>query len=166
MFYLGLENGTFSTEPLATERVLGTLQLLRLMTTRTLHTLLLIALAGSQLAATPPPDAEATKLLVGDWVVPPEQYTATSKAGGFTFRPDGTFSSYGVFHIGDKDLRIEVEGKWSVKDGLLIEELTKSSQPQMAPVGTVTKDTLLGVTDKEYRFRTEQGGVEHSYVRK
>jgi hypothetical protein len=35
----------------------------------------------------------------------------------------------------------------------------------MAPVGTLTRDTLLSVTDKEYRFRTESG-EEHTYVRK
>ncbi len=65
----------------------------------------------------------------------------------------------------DEDLRIEVQGKWSVKDCILIEELTTSSQPQMAPVGWITRDTLLAVTDKEYRFRTDQK-VEYTYVRK
>src|SRR4051812_22137236 len=125
------------------------------MTTRTFYALL-VALIATHLIAAPPPDAEATKLLIGSWVVPGEQYTATSKDGGFTFRADGTFSSYGVFHIPNQDLRIEVEGKWSVKDGVLVEDLTKSSQPQMAPVGSLTRDTLLIVTDKEYRFRTER----------
>jgi hypothetical protein len=135
------------------------------MTIRISTAFLLVTLLVSRLIATPPPDAEATKLLVGTWVVPREQYTATSKDGGFTFRADSTFSSYGVFRIRDQDLRIEVEGKWNIKDGVLIEELTKSSQPQMAPVGDLTRDTLLTVTDKEYSFRTERG-VEHTYVRK
>jgi len=135
------------------------------MTTRPLLTFVVAALVALQLFAAPPPDAEVSRLLVGSWVVPREQYTATSKDGGFTFISDGTFSSYGVFHVRDQDIRIEVEGKWSIKDGVLIEELTKSSQPQMAPVGTLTRDTLLAVTDKEYRFRTDRG-VEHTYVRK
>jgi hypothetical protein len=134
------------------------------MTTRILITVVVVALVVSQLGAAPPPDAEATKLLTGSWVVPAEEYTATSKNGGFTFRPDGTFSSFGVFRVHDQDMRIEVEGKWSIKDGVLIEELTKSSQPQMALVGRLTRDTLLAVTDKQYRFRTERG-TEHTYVR-
>jgi hypothetical protein len=134
------------------------------MTTRILITLVLVALVVSQLDAALPPDPEATKLLTGNWVVPIEEYTATIKDGGFTFRPDGTFSSFGVFRVHDQDMRIEVEGKWSIKNGVLIEELTKSNQPQMAPVGTLTRDTLLEITDRQYRFRTETG-VDHTYFR-
>jgi hypothetical protein len=129
------------------------------------HAFLIIALSTFAAFSAPPTDAEATKMLVGSWVVPRDQYTAVSKDGGFTFKVDGTFTSYGVFHIHDEDLRIEVKGKWSVKDGVLIEELTSSSHAQMAPVGLVTHDKLLVVTDKEYRFRTQQE-AEHTYVRK
>ncbi len=135
------------------------------MTTRLLGSLLVIASAASQLLAAPPPDPEATKLLVGNWVVPRDQFTVLKKDGGFTFKSDGTFSSYGVFRVRDEDLRIEVQGKWSVKDGILVEELTTSSEPKIAPVGWTTRDTLLAVTDKEYRFRTDQK-VEYTYVRK
>jgi hypothetical protein len=126
---------------------------------------LIVATLGPGLLVGPPPDAEAAKLLIGSWIVPRDEYTAMSKDSGFTFRPDGTFSSYGVFRVRDEDVRIDVEGKWSVKDGELIEELTKSTQPQMARIGSVTRDTLLAVTDKQYRFRTERG-EEHTYVRK
>src|SRR5262249_5722015 len=113
----------------------------------------------------PPPDTEASTLLIGSWVVPRDQHRNMGQDGDYTFKSDGTFSSYGVFHVGDQDLRIEVEGTWSVKDGVLIEELTKSSEPQRARIGSVSRDTLLAVTDREYSFRNE-GAVEHTYVRK
>ena len=51
---------------------------------------------------------------------------------------------------------MELQGKWRVKDGILIEELTTSSQPQLAPVAWITCDILLAVTDKDYHSRTEQ----------
>jgi len=135
------------------------------MITRILIAPVVVTLAFSQLSAGPPPDPEATKVLIGSWVVPMEEYPATISDGGFTFNPDGTFSSFGVLRYDDQVMRLEVEGKWSIKNGVLIEELTKSSQPQISPVGTLTRDTLLVVTDRQYRFRTESG-VEHTYFRK
>lgn len=132
---------------------------------RLLSSLLIITVATSQLLAAPPPDTEATTLLVGSWVVPHDQFTVLSKDGCITFRSDGTFSLHGVFRVRDEDLRMELQGKWSVKNAILIEELTTSSEPRMAPVGWVTRDTLLAVTDKEYRFQTDQK-MEYTYVRK
>ena len=135
------------------------------MTTRR-FTVLLAVLAAFQATAAPPPDVEAAKLLVGTWIIPRAQYPAWSKDGAFVFRPDGTFTSYSILRVRDDgDLRVDIEGKWSVKKGVLIEEVTKSSQPQIIRVGLVTRDTLLAVTDKEYRYRTARGS-EHTYLRK
>ena len=136
------------------------------MITRLLNPLLVIAaLLTLSATAAPPPDAEAAKLLVGSWVLSPGRNSAIVKDAGFTFRSGRMFTSYAVLHIQDEDVRVEVEGKWSVKDSLLIEELTKSNHPEVAPVGLVTRDTLLAVTEKEYRSRTESG-AEERYVRR
>ena len=130
-----------------------------------LNAFVVIALATSPAFSAAPPDSEATKMLVGSWVAPREQYNeGLSSHGGFTFKRDGTFSSYGIFVRGDQKIRIDVKGKWSIKNGVLIEELTSSSRPELAPKGLVTRDTLLAVTDKEYRFRTEHG-LTYSYSR-
>lgn len=59
--------------------------------------------------------------------------------------------------MSDKTQRVEVGGKWQVKGGVLIEEITRSSHPTVAPVGRVTRDTLLSVGEHEYRYRTEKG---------
>ena len=103
-------------------------------------------------------------MLVGNWLAPRLQYHAISRIAAFAFKRDGTFSSYGVFNRGNEKIRIEVRGKWRVKGGILIEELTASDHPDLAPVGLVTRDTLLAVTNKEYRFRDE-GGLEYTYSR-
>jgi hypothetical protein len=124
-----------------------------------------VAVAVSHLSGAPPPDPEATRLLVGIWFVPRKEYAFTSKDGDFKFRADGTFSSFSVYRFGQEDVRVEVEGKWTIKNGVLMEKLTKSNRPLIAPVGALTRDTLLTVTNNQYRFRDDRGD-EHTYVRK
>jgi hypothetical protein len=127
------------------------------MNIRAIRTFLVTIFIASRLSAAPPPDSEAAKLMKGSWAVPVEQYNGTVKDGGYTFRADGTFTSFTVLPGHGQDLRVDVEGKWSIKNGILIEEVTKSSQPDIVRRGLTTRDTLLSVTQKEYRFRTEQG---------
>jgi hypothetical protein len=131
------------------------------MTTRTfINAILITLLSASWVVGAPPRDAEARSIMVGSWVLPREQYGAVRKGGGFTFKRDGTFTSYGLFAQGNAQIRIEVRGKWSIKKGILTEEITASSHPDVVPVGLVTRDTLLAVTDNEYRSRTERGVVQ------
>jgi hypothetical protein len=127
------------------------------MNTRAIRTFLATILIASRLSAAPPPDSKAAKLLMGSWAVPVEQYNGTVKDGGLTFRADGTFTSFTVTPGHGQDLRVDAEGRWSIKDGILIEEITKSSRHDILSPGFTTRDTLLSVTEKEYRFRTEQG---------
>jgi hypothetical protein len=130
-----------------------------------LYAFLIITLAASRTFSAPLSDNKASDKLVGSWLAPPAQYHAINSAGAFTFKRDGTFSSYGVFTHGNEKIRIEVKGKWRVKGGILIEELTASDRPDLVPVGLVTRDTLLGVTDKEFSFRTEHGD-QYTYLRR
>ena len=110
-------------------------------------------------------DTEATSKLVGTWAIPKEHHTAVVKGGETTFKADGTFTSFALLRIQDQPVRIDVQGKWKVEKGVLIEEITKSSKEQMAPVGLITRDTLLELTDKMYRYRGEKG-QERQHVRK
>ena len=127
------------------------------MSTRTIRTFLATIFVASRLSAALPPDSEAAKLMKGSWAIPVEQYGGAVKDGGNTFRADGTFTSFTVLPGHGQDRRLDVEGKWSIKDGILIEKVTKSSQPDIVPLGFTTRDTLLSVTQREYRLRTEQG---------
>jgi hypothetical protein len=120
-------------------------------------------LVTSRLLAGAPPDVEASRLLVGSWDCRGE--SPALREGAFTFRADGTFSSYGIFHVRNREFRIDVEGKWKVKDGVLVEKLTQSSEPATVPVGLTTRDKVLSITKKKFRFETEQG-IQASYVRK
>src|SRR3954451_12730033 len=133
------------------------------MVTRFLASLLLIEFAASPLLAQPPSDQEATKLLVGSWLVPRGQ--RLTQNGAITFRADGTFSGQGVVRIEDRDRPFEFTGKWRVTDGILVEEITSASDAQLIPIGWTTRDPLVAITQKEYRFRTEHG-LERTYARR
>lgn len=124
-----------------------------------LRALFIVTVFALTAMAAPPTDTEATRLLVGSWV------SGEPRApGGTTFKADGTFTSDGTFATRNGPITIKVEGKWHVKDGILIEELTRSSHPNIVPVGLTTRDTLLSVTEKEYRYRTEYA-TESGYKR-
>ena len=112
-------------------------------------------------------DRELASKLVGTWVVPPQQYQqspaknrgvrSVMKSATRTFRVDGTFKLSAALSIGGRDVLLHDQGKWKVENGVLILEITNCDQPQIVPVGAVTRDTLISVTDTEYRYRTEDG---------
>jgi hypothetical protein len=129
-----------------------------------LRLLLLLVVSVTSAVAAPPSDAEATKLILGEWVMPLEQFNAVVKGGGFHFKEDGTFSSKGLIILRGENVRIEFDGTWSIKDGVLTETITRSSHPALVVMGSVTRDSITSLTDKEYRVRTEKGNEER-YVR-
>src|SRR5262245_5941726 len=88
-------------------------------------------------------DPAATEKLVGTWTIPKESRNAALKGGETTFKADGTFTSFALLKINDQQVRLEVEGKWKVEKGVVIQKITKSSKEQMVPVGLITRDTIL-----------------------
>ena len=119
-----------------------------------LLTALLALFCVSPIMAAPPSDAEASRLLLGEWKGQKRPGLVDST---MTFKADGTFDSSATIATPGGEITIKVEGKWRVEKGILIEELTKSSRPDLVPVGLSTGDMLLSVTDKEYRYRSEKG---------
>lgn len=135
------------------------------MTRRLLLTIIVCFVFADFLPAQRLGDAEATAKLVGTWVIPKEQRNAALKGGEITFKADGTFTSFTVVKVKDQQVRIEVQGKWKVEKGVVIEEIIKSNKEQMVPVGVIARDTILELTDKAYLYRGEKG-QERLNVRK
>jgi hypothetical protein len=125
------------------------------MNLRSLLAPLLLALfCASPLFAEVPPDVEAMRVLTGEWKEPPEPPVVSAST---TYKADGTLSGSATFTMPAGKITIIVDGKWRVEHGVIIEEVTRSSHPQFVPVGAITHDTLLSLTDKECRYRTEDG---------
>jgi hypothetical protein len=118
---------------------------------------------ASRLLAAGSSDIAVTRLLVGNWDF--RSASPTVKEGTFTFRADGTFSSHGLFHVGVRESRIDAEGTWQVKNGVLTEKLTQSNDPTTIHIGQITRDKVLSITNKKVLFETEEGR-QISYVRK
>jgi hypothetical protein len=127
------------------------------------HIVFAVILFVSPLLAGAPIDTEITKLLVGDWDF--RSVSPAVKEGTFTFRSDGTWSSHGLFHVGPREYRIDAEGTWQVKNGLLVEKLTKCSDPTTIHIGQITRDKVLSITNNKFRFERDEG-TQASYVRK
>lgn len=111
-------------------------------------------------SADPPPkspsDQEIRAKIVGTWIVDTQVPNGISIKGYVTLASDHTFVSKGTLKAGDKEQEIEYEGKWEIKEGVLIETITKSNN-KGPTVGTVTRDKVTRITEDELEYETEKG---------
>jgi hypothetical protein len=108
-------------------------------------------------------DEEITKLLVGTWIVDETEGTAKIK-GKIVYKKDGTEEADVTIEAGGKTIKLTVSATWKVKDGLLIEKVTKRNNQDIIKEDTESKDTVISIDKKEYKFKDEQG-KERSYKR-
>jgi hypothetical protein len=119
---------------------------------------------GFKLQAKPPEDREAAAKLVGTWMIRPDDYASIMRGGIYTFRSDGTYLTQGSVKFRDHYITVEGQGTWRIDKGVLIEDVTKSSVPEIVPVGRTYHDILLAVSDEECWIR-EEDGKEHIWTR-
>jgi hypothetical protein len=60
---------------------------------------------------------------------------------------------------------VAISGTWKVADGVVTETVTKSNVPDLIKEGLVSKDKVISVDDKEYKYKDEMG-KEKSHKRK
>jgi hypothetical protein len=111
--------------------------------------------AGNE-AQNVPSDAELREKVAGTWIVDSQSPKGISIKGTVTILADKRFISRATVTIGDQKQEIGYEGRWEVKDGFLIETITKSNT-KMAPVGDTTRDKIIRVNNEELVYQTEQG---------
>jgi hypothetical protein len=139
-----------------------------------IHCLAIVAITSTCLAQSAR-DKELASKLVGTWIAPPKQYRDASashpevgsgpKSFARTFRADGTSKVSAVLTLQGHDVPLHWEGTWTVRDGVLVEKITKCDHPEVTPIGTGSIVTLVSVTDSVCRFRTKDG-QERYYIRK
>ena len=131
------------------------------MTIRSLAALLIIHFCVSSAPAAPS-DATASKLLVGSWVNR-GRYRSLSDTRTWIFRANGTFSFCTVLRSGDAEAQLQTLGKWRIRDGVLIQEVTGGTEG--THVGSIMRHILLSIDEKRVHFRT-QWGEEPAFTRK
>jgi uncharacterized protein (TIGR03066 family) len=101
--------------------------------------------------------------LIGKW-----RYA--KKAEGLTvvgtteFKKDGTMVGKGQLTLEGKTAAISLEGTWKLIGDILEQRVTKSNVPEMLPVGTVTKDKVLKLSDTQFTY-VDEDSAEHTEKR-
>ncbi len=120
------------------------------------------AVVGIRAATVPKPplasDEALTRLLVGTWHLRINAKDKITVSGSCTFGSNGRFT--GEVRISGELLKDNFEGKWRIADGILIEEITKSPNPEIIPVGYVSKDQILLLEGNALETRAENGNIE------
>lgn len=109
-------------------------------------------------------DEEITKLLVGTWIIDETEGGAKIK-GTMIYKKDGTGDADVTIEAGNMTIKLTVSATWKVKDGVITEKVTKSNNPDIIKEGLESKDTIISVDSKEYKFKDEKD-KERSYKRK
>jgi|SRR5689334_964009 len=117
-----------------------------------------------QLQAKPLDDREATAKLIGTWMIRPDDHGLIMGNGIYIFRRDGTYTARGSVKVRDHYIDVEGQGNWRIANGVLFQDVTKSSLPEVVPIGRTYHDVLLGITDENCWIR-EEGGTEHIWNR-
>jgi len=81
-------------------------------------------------------------------------------SGIVEFKRNGTFSlTSTIKNKRERPFQIVVEGTWSLDGNTLIEQITNSSNLDLAPVGTVTKDRVLIIDRTRLVYESESGEI-------
>jgi pimeloyl-ACP methyl ester carboxylesterase len=109
--------------------------------------------AAEKLRKTTTPDAEIARLLVGKWSG--EQAPPGLRVGTITcYRPDGTFDAEATIRARGKVLKVTLSGTWEVSDGVVLQKLTKSSDPRI-PLGQDSRMDVLSIDARAFARRED-----------
>ena len=72
-----------------------------------------------------------------------------SGSGSLTFAPDGSYATRSTNRVGTGSKVVANEGRWGVKDGVLVFTYTRSTDPKVASGRRVDRYRVVRVDDKE-----------------
>lgn len=103
--------------------------------------------------------------LLGKWLYS-GKVGETSIVGVTEFRKDGTIVAKGKMTTDGETQEVTIEGTWEIKGDVLIETVTKTSNQDVVPNGTVSKDKILSISDTEFVYEDQDGEktTEKRYV--
>jgi hypothetical protein len=110
-------------------------------------------------AARPATGAAITReSLVGTWYLDME-LGGVRVQGATEYKADGTLQGRARFAMEDETIDLAVKGTWKLDGKTITTTVTQSSNPEMMPVGEVSKDEILELTASTLRYRDEEGQV-------
>jgi hypothetical protein len=111
-------------------------------------------------AAAPPASTPAIKNadLVGTWHL--DMAMGEAKVKGHTeYKADGTFQGRATLVVEEETTELTVKGTWKLDGQTLATTITESNNPDLLPVGEVSKDQILELNASTLRYRDEDGLV-------
>lgn len=103
-------------------------------------------------------DEELSAALVGKWQVQFEDPETKFKSIGWTvYAKNGLAASRSITKIGDKEVNIVLQAKWTIVNGVLTTTVTQSSDPKLVKVASVTKDRIVSLSQKKFQYIDREG---------
>ncbi len=103
-------------------------------------------------------DQELSELLIGKWQVQFEDPKTKRKSIGWTvYAKGGLAASRSITKVGDKEVNLVLQAKWKIEKGVLITTITKSSDPKLVKEASVTKDRIVSMSTKQFRYIDRDG---------
>jgi hypothetical protein len=102
-------------------------------------------------------DEEITKRIVGKWAVDEGDGKAEPKIKGtMTYKKDGKVDAEATIEVGKNSVKVSLSGTWKVSDGVITSTVTKTNVPDLIKEGFVSKDKVISINDKEYKYKDEK----------
>jgi hypothetical protein len=103
-------------------------------------------------------DTGIRQKIVGTWIVDSHSPSGSSMKGTVIILSDGSLVAKVTIIRKNSEEDFEYEGTWQVKDGFLIETVTRSHS-RLAVKGHVTRDKIIRLDTHELAYQTETGRI-------
>ena len=127
--------------------------------TTQLITLLLLIISSTLYAKTDTPDSIYQSAIIGSWKQVVKDGPVTINAT-MIYHVNGTLDSTATVEVPGKKMNISISGTWEIKDGVMITTVKKTSANAPIPAGHVSKDQIIELNDKTFKFKNGQGNIE------
>jgi hypothetical protein len=104
-------------------------------------------------------DSAFSKKIIGKWQQSVKQGQISLNAI-LIYKKDGSLDSTATMTINKKQNKMTISGTWEVKEGYLITIIKSKSKNVPLPIGHISKDQILKLTDSTFTYKTAQGKTE------
>ena len=103
-------------------------------------------------------DAVYKDKLIGTWIQVLKENGASMKAT-LTYTKEGVLDIDAVVEIDGKKIPMIASATWKIENGFLIVAITKTSNPQFVPRGLISKEPIIEITEKVFKYKTSSGEI-------
>lgn len=95
--------------------------------------------------------------ILGTWINSPKE---NNSMGSIEYKKDGSLFCKAIIKTGDDTRIIELIGTWTIENSILTATITKTTHAELLPVGHVSKDSIIDINDKTFKYKTSHGIIK------